>query len=117
MHSLTEKMYCTESGNSEKEKDIIRVALLRNGCMKEIEDTLAGCFVPDNAHPFGKASKKQRKLIRALFARYRYLMVSFGYRYQGGREAERTVYAAIEQTLGIQAVAERLKEKFAMFFG
>ena len=114
---LTESMYCTESGETEIEKEIIRVAVLRNGCMMELEQTLARCCAPDKKKSFGKLSKKQKKQIRSLFAKYRYLTVSFGYEYQGGRKAECTIYSEAEQKIGMRAVTERLREKFSMFFG
>ena len=114
--ALTEKMYCTESGDTEAEEEIVRTALLRDGILRECEKKLALCAKPEKNKPFGFITKKQKKQIRGLYSRYRYLVVSFGEEYKNGREEYRKVFKETEDSIGSAQVTDRLKEKFDMFF-
>ena len=115
LHAVCNKMYCRETEDAGREEEIVRVALLKSGVLKEIETKMAVCTVPEKKNAFGSLSGKQSKQMRLLYGMYRFLMVSFGQEYQNGKEAERRVYADVEQTTGIQEAAGRLKEKFGLF--
>lgn len=116
LSALTEKMYCTETEEAEQEEEIVRVALLRDGILREIERRLAVNAAPTKKNPFGVLTKKQRKQIRGLYSRYRYLVVSFGDEYKNGRKAEREMFAQTQDRLATPEVTTRLKDKFDMFF-
>lgn len=116
LHALTENMYCTQSGETEKEEEIVRTALLRDGILREIERRLVICAAPEKKSPFGRLTKKQRKQIRALYGRYRYLIVSFGEEYKNGPKNYRQVFSEAEEKVATADVIGRLKEKFDLFF-
>lgn len=114
--ALTEKMYCAESHEEEREGEIVQEALLRDGILREIERKLAVCAAPVKKNPFGRLTKKQRKQIRGLYSRYRYLVVSFGDEFKNGREADRVLFTEAESRIATPEVTARLKDKFDLFF-
>lgn len=118
LSSMKEKMYCTEARDTSEEALIIQTVLLKDAILREIEDTLAGIMKPEKSEcPAGGLSKRKKKEIKELFEMYRYMVVSFGENYEASQKQEcKFMYDLTEEKLESLEVADRLREKFGLFF-
>ena len=116
--SMKEKMYCTEMFETEEEELIIQTVLIKDGVLRKIEDSLAKTMKPEKSdRPTGSLLKRQKRTIKELFEMYRYMVVSFGENYEASQKQEcKFTYDITEENLGTLEVAERLKDKFGLFF-
>lgn len=116
--SMKEKMYCTEAQETTDEEQIIQTVLIKDGILRKIEDSLAKTMKPEKSdRPTGTLSKRQKKAIKELFEMYRYMVVSFGENFEATQIPEcKFTYELAEEKLETLEVANRLKEKFNLFF-
>lgn len=116
--SMKEKMYCTEMLETEEEELIIQTALIKDGILRKIEDALAKTMKPEKSdRPAGSLLKRQKRTIKELFEMYRYMVVSFGENYEASQKQEcKFTYDLTEEKLETLEVADRLREKFGLFF-
>lgn len=116
--SMKEKMYCAESMGTEDEEAVIQSALMKDGILRQIEDALAKEMQPQKKDcAAGSLLKRQKRAIKELFDVYRYIVVSFGENYEASQKQEcKFTYDFTEEKLGTLEVADRLREKFGLFF-
>ena len=116
--SMKEKMYCVEAMDAEEEELIIQTALIRDGIFRKIEDSLAKTMKPEKSdRPTGSLLKRQKRAIKELFEMYRYMVVSFGENFEASQNrGTKIVFDITEDSLGTLEVADRLREKFTLFF-
>lgn len=116
--SMKEKMYCTEVLETEEEELIIQTVLIKDGILRKIEDALAKTMKPEKSdRPAGSLLKRQKRTIKELFEMYRYMVVSFGENYEASQKQDcKFTYDITEEQLGTLEVADRLREKFGLFF-
>ncbi len=117
-NSLSDYMYSVENTEIKEEEQIIQIALIRDGVLRKIEDSLAKIIRPEeDERPTGVLKKYQKKEVKRLFEMYRFLIVSFGETYEATQKAEqKQVFAMVQAALGTIDVINRLKEKFELFF-
>ena len=118
LSAMKEKMYCVETTETTDEELIIQTVLIKDGILRKIEDALAKTMKPEKSdRPTGSLLNRQKKTIKELFEMYRYIVVSFGENYEATQKAEcKFTYELTEERLGTTEVANRLKEKFNLFF-
>lgn len=116
-NSMTEYMYCVEHIGIKEEEQMIQMALIRDGVLRKIEDSLAKAIRPEEGdRPNGMLKKHQKREVQRLFEMYRFLIVSFGEAYETTQKPERKyVYDTTVSALKTFEVTGRLKEKFRLF--
>lgn len=118
LSSMTEYMYCVENTEKKEEEQIIQLALIKDGVLRKIEDSLAKAIRPEEGdRPNGMLKKHQKREVRQLFEMYRFLVVSFGEAYEVTQKPEwKNVFDTTVSALKTFEVTDRLKEKFSLFF-
>ena len=116
--ALSERMYCIESKENGKEEEVLSVALVRHGALQEVESRLAKWMIPSGKKKaFGRLTSGQKRKVRTLYEFYRYLRVSFGAEYEGGKAEAQKLFHEVEAECHTQERIMRLNEKFQLFFG
>ena len=118
LSTMKEKMYCVEALETLDEEQIIQTALIKDAILRKIEDALAMAMKSENNDfPAGGLAKQQERTIKDLYEKYRYMVVSFGENYEASQKQEcKFTYDFTEENLETSEVADRLREKFGLFF-